>query len=82
MYNGVYGRQRVLHVCEKVPQALSHIHEPATVSHIHEPATARSRTIQVPPIVSKAFPVAKTLVSRAESLPKVKRHQLSPRKLV
>ena len=44
----------------------------------YELATARSRTIQVPPTVSEAFPVAKTFVCRAASLPKTKKLQPSP----
>ena len=44
----------------------------------YEPDTARSRTMQVSPIVSEAFPVAKTFVFLAASLPKVEKLQPSP----
>ena len=43
-----------------------------------ELATARSRTVQVAPIVSEASRVAKKFVSLAASLPKMKKLQPSP----
>ena len=47
-----------------------------------EQATARSRTPQFPPSFGETSREAKTFVSLAASLPKVTKHQLSPRKLV